>query len=273
MTKDIANLCSVGTLNEQREIWDRRLRRVMLSRFLAYTVIGSERFLWKALGVPKAQREMIQSDYRMSTTLSSREDATASHPAATMTSAGQAIWEYGVNTLDPVVHNTLVGEDNHYYLVCLQGKYTEKCHPTYCSPRSHARLSAPHAFDGLRIHTDELAEVLARMAPDTLTIAVLMDSMDWFDPSGAEHIDQIAKISRALKVGGRVLIRSAGLRPWYITSFEEGGFVCKRVGARTPAGACIDRSVFFFLPLLLPSLHFSSSRLLFFPSLMGSLEL
>jgi len=35
-----------------------------------------------------------------------------------------------------------------------------------------------NAFDGLRIHTDEIEEVIAEMSPGTLTIAVVMDSMD-----------------------------------------------------------------------------------------------
>jgi len=43
-----------------------------------------------------------------------------------------------------------------------------------------------------------------------------------------------------LKMGGRVLLRSAALTPWYISRFEALGFHGKRVGARI-AGACIDR--------------------------------
>lgn len=48
-----------------------------------------------------------------------------------------------------------------------------------------------------------------------------------------------------MKLGGRVMLRSAGLRPWYITNFEEQGFRCERVAART-SGACIDRHVLVF---------------------------
>ena len=39
---------------------------------------------------------------------------------------GEAIWEYIVNTLDPVVKNTLVSDDNYFYLLCLQGKYSQR---------------------------------------------------------------------------------------------------------------------------------------------------
>ncbi|KAF2157148.1 S-adenosyl-L-methionine-dependent methyltransferase [Myriangium duriaei CBS 260.36] len=248
ITSDLAALCTAPTLAEQREIWTKRVRRVLLSRLLTYTVIGSERFLWKALGVPRAQRDMIESDFLSGQT---QADATSTpaRPATTETTispsagvrSGQAIWEYGVNTLDPVAQHTLLTEDNHYYLLCLQGKYTPRCHPAYLSAKAHAKLSTPGAFDRLRIHTDELVEVMARMAEGTLTIAVLMDSMDWFDPKGKEAEVQVLAVRRALKMGGRVLLRSAGLRPWYVSVFEQKGFSCKRVGARGMKGECVDR--------------------------------
>ena len=106
--------------------------------------------------------------------------------------------------------------------------------------KAHARLSRRGAFDGLRIHTDEINEVISRLAGCTLTIAVVMDSMDWFDPKSDEAQTQIRALNHALKIGGRVFLRSAGLKPWYIPQFEGLGFSTKRVGARLP-GSCIDR--------------------------------
>lgn len=67
-----------------------------------------------------------------------------------------------------------------------------------------------------------------------------MDSMDWFEPSGNQAQTQIQALYSALKTGGKVLLRSAGLKPWYITLFENNGFAARRVGARVP-GSCIDR--------------------------------
>lgn len=96
-------------------------------------------------------------------------------------------------------------------------------------------------LDNIRIHTDELAHVFAHMQPEALTIAVLMDSMDWFDPKGEEAKVQVMAVNRALKIGGRVLIRSAGLDPWYMRVFEDCGFSPKRVAARIPPGTCTDR--------------------------------
>ncbi len=67
-----------------------------------------------------------------------------------------------------------------------------------------------------------------------------MDSMDWFDPNDYQADIQVQALNRALKTGGKVLLRSAGLKPWYTSVFEKRGFTVTRVGARLP-GACIDR--------------------------------
>lgn len=39
---------------------------------------------------------------------------------------GEAIWQYIVDTLDPVIKNTLISHDNYFYLLCLQGRYSQR---------------------------------------------------------------------------------------------------------------------------------------------------
>jgi betaine lipid synthase len=136
---DMRRLCEVSTLAEQREIWHKRVRRVLLSQLLAYFVIGSERFLWKALGVPGEQRAMIEDDFKRqagdrskdvkieTTSAEQLSGAEGENNHVSATKSGQAIWNYGVQTLDPVANDTLVSEDNHYYLVCLQGEFHRSC--------------------------------------------------------------------------------------------------------------------------------------------------
>ncbi|KAI0474065.1 hypothetical protein GGR56DRAFT_563340 [Xylariaceae sp. FL0804] len=271
-------LLAAKTLNEQREIWRGRIRPALLSRLVCRFVVSREAFLWTALGVPRNQLAIIEADHAAA----SLDDAVRG-PSSPKTSArnntrAHAVWEYMVSTLDPVVENTHIGADNPYYLVCLDGRFSPRCHPDYLSPRAHARLaprpgssgwsgsgssgsgsgsgsSTTTPLDGLRIHTDEIDEVLARMAPGTLTVAVVMDSMDWFDPdpaspTGAPAAAQmVARLNRALRPGGRVLLRSAGRRPWYLDAFERHGFAAKCVASRGDGGGgggergrrCIDR--------------------------------
>ena len=41
-------------------------------------------------------------------------------------SAKEAMWKYVVNTLDPVVENTLLRDSNYFYRLCLTGRYSEE---------------------------------------------------------------------------------------------------------------------------------------------------
>ncbi|EUC42745.1 hypothetical protein COCMIDRAFT_102639 [Bipolaris oryzae ATCC 44560] len=253
MTADVKALCAAQTLNEQREIWQRSIKTVLHSKILTYAILGNEKWLWKALGVPPAQRDVIEVDFKKTqdydeAKATKPKDAAAEYMAfheepsdeELKSSSGNAIYEYVLNTFEPVVNTTLLSTSNHYYLLTLLGHYTPTSHPTYLSPKSHVKLSKPGAFNGLRIHTDEISEVISRMRPGTLTIVVVMDSMDWFPPNGTQALRQIRALNRALKVKGRVMLRSAGLEPWYIKVFAECGFTVKRVAVRLP-GTCIDR--------------------------------
>lgn len=222
------------TLNEQREVWRSKIRPALLSKLLCNVVVSQESFLWSALGVPKNQLAMIEADHAQSAAV------TGPNPVAKNTRS-HAILRYMIDTLDPVAEQTHIAADNPYYHVCMTANFTSRCHPDYLSKAAHARLSRPGALDGLRIHTDELEEVIARLTPGTLTVAVIMDSMDWFDPvHPTAAAAQISKLNRALRKGGRILLRSSALRPWYVAEFEARGFTAKRVGAREN-GACIDR--------------------------------
>ncbi|KAB5578434.1 hypothetical protein GE09DRAFT_550650 [Coniochaeta sp. 2T2.1] len=225
-------ILSAKTLNEQREVWREKLRPALLSGLVSNLIISSEAFLWAALGVPKNQLSMIESDHARSEAVASGE----SKP-----NRAHAVWQYMVDTLDPVAEDTHIAADNPYYRVCLSGSFSRRCHPDYLTPHAHKVLSRPGAFDGLRIHTDEIEHVVSRFRPGTLTVAVVMDSMDWFDPGSDAAAKQIRQLNRAMKMGGRVLLRSAGLEPWYLKQFEETGFRVEKKGGRGRKGECVDR--------------------------------
>jgi betaine lipid synthase len=219
------------TLANQNETWQKRIRPYLLSSLLSDLVISQPRFLWTALGVPENQLAMMEKDHADSEAVGSYfSEHTRSH----------TIWEYMANTLDPVLKHDLIATQTPYYYVCLASRFSRACHPDYLTPETHAQLASPEAFRGLQIHTDEVQVVLASLPPASLTVAVLMDSMDWFAPGSAEATLQVEKLNRALKLGGRVMIRSAGLRPWYLDLFSCLGFRAVCEGAREK-GARIDR--------------------------------
>jgi betaine lipid synthase len=211
----VEQLCKAKTLNEQREIWNQSIRPVLLSNLVGKILIGNPLFLWKALGVPANQASMM----------------------------GPSVIKYVVDTLDPTVGESLISRDNYFYYLCLKAKYSPKNCPDYLSPsgfKALARKNANSPLGGIRLHTDYLNNVLDRLSKKTITVAVIMDHMDWFDPSSDEVENEIVSLFNALSDGGRVLLRSASQHPWYIKNFEANGFSCKAAGVRT-SGSMIDR--------------------------------
>lgn len=113
----VQSFCTAKTLNEQRELWS-RIRRVLLNPVLHWIFVGST-FLWKAAGVPPEQAAMITDDY------CSQESLIPSQVGQTA-KEGDGLWQYLCNTLDPVARDTLISEDNFYYLLVLNGRYTRR---------------------------------------------------------------------------------------------------------------------------------------------------
>ena len=85
-----------------------------------------------------------------------------------------------------------------------------------------------------------MSEIIHQISPGTLTIAVVLDAMDRLDLENNEVETQIRALNKALTIGGRVLLKSVGLQPWYIPKFELLGFQSQCHGSRKP-GTCIDR--------------------------------
>ncbi|KAK5939584.1 hypothetical protein PMZ80_007963 [Knufia obscura] len=276
LSQKVKTICTVSTLAEQRDLWFGSLRRVLLSWPLHMALVSTDWWCWKAAGVPPEQRQLIVNDYESKLTPEQRRRMTKRQ----MT--GEAIFKFLEDTLDPVVNHTLLSRENYFYHLVLQGKYTKQCAPRWLGEREHRRLSRDSAklLDGLRIHTDEFLEVVKRMRGGSVSAVIVMDSMDWLEvpdlnavkrvkffdrASKPEHNKrsrsksrstegtdaaqtQIDAIHRVLRVGGKVLLRSAALRPWYIELFErmedeETGrklWQVKCMGRREN-GKCIDR--------------------------------
>lgn len=275
LTQTVQTICSVSTLAEQREIWRGKLRRVLLSWPLHAVLVSSDWWCWKAAGVPPEQRQLIVNDYEASLT----DDQRRRMGRRRLT--GEAIFKFLVDTLDPVAEWTLLSKENYFYHLVLKGSYSKSCAPRWLGERAWRRLSRDggRVLDGLRIHTDEFLEVVRRMRAGSAGALIVMDSMDWLEvpdlrtvkrvgfldmkekhmrsrsrskSRSTEGMDaaqsQIDEMLRVLRVGGKVLLRSAALKPWYIELFErmedeDTGrkmWNVKCVGRRD-SGKCIDR--------------------------------
>ncbi|CDO96372.1 unnamed protein product [Kluyveromyces dobzhanskii CBS 2104] len=215
LTDDIDLLCKAKTLEEQRTIWDEKIKPVLFNRVVGKVLVGNPLFLWSALGVPRNQAKMM----------------------------GSSTLQYIIDTLDPVINKSLISDDNYFYYLTLKRKYSRDSCPDYLKESGFNMLSQKGedcALDRIRLHTDTLKDVCERLSKKAVSIAIIMDHMDWFDPSSEDVDLEIKALWLVLNSRGRVMLRSASKSPWYIKNFEKFGFSCKAVSARYP-GKCIDR--------------------------------
>lgn len=215
----IEQLCECKNLKEQIKIWELDIKPTLFNPFVATLLVGNPIFLWKALGVPANQAAMM----------------------------GDSVLKYVIDTLDPVIKRSLISKDNYFYYLTLKGKYSKENCPKYLTLKGYERLVNENPIlhekpiDNIRIHTDTLNDVFARLSKKALTIAIIMDHMDWFDPNNNDAKHEIIAIRQCLAFNGRVLLRSAAQFPWYIKIFESLGFKCKPAAIRH-RGESIDRT-------------------------------
>ncbi len=122
------------TLIEQREIWRSKIRPALLSKTVCRLVVSQERFLWAALGVPKNQLAMIESDHAESEAVLS---------GSVKKSRSRAVWNYMVDTLDPVAEETHIATNNPYYHVCMTGRFSPSATRSTCTPTPTASSRSP----------------------------------------------------------------------------------------------------------------------------------
>ncbi|KAH9268645.1 hypothetical protein BASA83_009279 [Batrachochytrium salamandrivorans] len=212
----VERMCSAPSIKEQNRIWLEELRPHLLSKWLI-RILNNDRFLWGALGVPPAQMQMLLQE-------------------------GSA-HEYCVNTLDPVVAKTHLGDDNYFYYMPLMLKYNPnaKGNPAYLTEEGYNLLKAePHRLDAIKIHTDYINNVLnTQVADNELTKVILMDHLDWFSHEDAKS--EIEAVHKKMAKNGFVYWRSAGKHPWYNEIFASVGFEVIKCQVREGDDMYIDR--------------------------------
>lgn len=229
-------MCEAETIHEQQQIWSKRLRKVLINQTLINTCFSNPAFLWNALGVPINQYNCFRNE-------------------------GVSAGQFASDTLDPVVNHSLLRDDNYHYHLCLTGRYTHESCPLYLKRTAFESLkqNASQALDAFRLHTDSIVQVLRGLQDESLTHAIVMDHMDWFDPiapqvpsptlkqarddknESVSDLDrEIRELHRVIAKGGAVYWRSAAMKPWYIQRYEAAGFRVKALSIRE-SGKSIDR--------------------------------
>lgn len=213
VSEDVKRLCKAKTMEEQKAIWIKKIKPAMFNPIVCKLLVGNPVFLWKALGVPVNQTSMIEG----------------------------GILKYVVDTIEPLISRDMISTENYFYYLCLMGCYSKTNCPDYLTKKGHFNLAKrKNALEGIRIHTDTIKDVVERLTPKTVNVAIVMDHMDWFSPGDTAARDEIRVLNRALCVGGRVMLRSSSKNPWYIKTYEKEGFKCHAAAVRE-SNTSIDR--------------------------------
>ncbi|KAG6868937.1 hypothetical protein C0993_007711 [Termitomyces sp. T159_Od127] len=215
VTKYVRQLCECDTIEAQVKIWQAQLRPVLLNPVVV-ALLRNPIFCWNALGVPLNQRRMLLEE--------------------------GSIYDFICHTLDPLISTYLLKTDNYFYLLALLGHYNPACCPNYLTLRGFNALKSNKdgCLDAIRLHTDSIVNVLRGLPPNSLTRALIMDHLDWFNPGSQDAVEEVAEFHRVLVTGGMIFWRSASRRPWYNEIFGKAGFVVTPVAIRD--GSCaIDR--------------------------------
>lgn len=217
--KDVQAMCQTTSLDEQKRIWDTKVRKAVINETLIRLVLSNPAFLWNALGVPTNQMNMFKNE--------------------------GSVEQFVIDTLDAVPSRALLSQENYHYRLCLMGNYSHDSCPLYLKKQAFKRLQENEcaALDAFRLHTDSIVSVLRGMQDASLTRAILMDHMDWFDPIApakalptldesrndddkqVSDLDrEVVELARVIVPGGYVFWRSAAKHPWYAQRFEAAGF-------------------------------------------------
>jgi betaine lipid synthase len=226
--KHVDAFCNASTVEEQQMIWVKHLRSTLINKKMIRLVLSNPAFLWNALGVPMNQYNCFRDE-------------------------GVSVEQYAIDTLDTMPSRALIRSENYHYKLCLQGKYSKESCPLYLKKEGFEKLKADSArlLDVFRLHTNSIVNVLRGFQDDSLTRAITMDHMDWYDPVPdskpaptleAARVDsdksisdldrEIIELARVIAKGGSVFWRSAAKEPWYNQRFEKMGFAVEAIHVR-----------------------------------------
>lgn len=186
--RDLDDLLSAKSIEEQRDIYERRLRDRFWTGFMRF-VMDRDSTL-SMVGVPKAQRKQVEQQYQ------------------------GGIVKFVEDSVEAVFAKLPI-HDNYFWRVYLNGSYTRDCCPEYVKEDNFQKLKSG-MIEKVSTHTDSVQAFLERH-DGNITRYVLLDHMDWL----ADKLFPILELewqSIIDRAGPdtRILWRSGGLRTEFL---------------------------------------------------------
>jgi S-adenosylmethionine-diacylglycerol 3-amino-3-carboxypropyl transferase len=188
----VSELLAARSLEEQKDIYDRKLRRVFWTKFVRWIV--SRDSTLSLLGVPRSQRLQVEKEY------------------------DGGIGRFIEDSIE-TVFTKLPIHDNYFWRVYLTGRYSHDCCPEYLKPDNFAKLKAG-LVDRVTTHTMTILDFL-RAHDVSISRFVLLDHMDWLSSFSRESLrDEWQAIVDRAAPDCRLIWRSGGLSVDYVDPLE-----------------------------------------------------
>jgi S-adenosylmethionine-diacylglycerol 3-amino-3-carboxypropyl transferase len=189
---EIEALLACQSVEEQREIYHGRLKDKFWTGLIKFAMRRDTTL--SMLGVPKAQRRQIETQYK------------------------GGVVQYIQDSLEAVFAE-LPLRDNYFWRVYLNGAYTPECCPEYLKPEGFSALKAG-LVDRITVKTDSVQGFLEKH-DQPITRFVLLDHMDWLSDKFFPLLESEwqAIIERAAPKA-RILWRSGGLKTEFIKKVQ-----------------------------------------------------
>jgi len=185
-------ILSAGSVDEQREIYEKHLRDRFWSRSMRFAMNRDTTL--SMVGVPKAQRRQVETQYQ------------------------GGIVQFVQDCVEAVFAK-LPLVDNYFWRVYMTGEYTQACCPEYLKAENFQRLKKG-LVDRVHVHTDSVQGFLEKH-DGQISRYVLLDHMDWLSDKFFPLLESEwqAIIDRATP-DARVIWRSGGLRTDFINEVQ-----------------------------------------------------
>jgi S-adenosylmethionine-diacylglycerol 3-amino-3-carboxypropyl transferase len=177
-----------ASLDQQRDIYERHLKERFWTGLLRFFMDRDTTL--SMLGVPKAQRRQIETQYR------------------------GGVVQFIEDCVEAVFARLPLA-DNYFWRVYMTGQYTRSCCPEYLKEENFEKLKGG-LVDKITTHTNSVQAFLERH-PGQISRFVLLDHMDWLADKlfPVLELEWQSIVDRAAP-GSRVIWRSGGLRTEFI---------------------------------------------------------
>lgn len=208
----VKDIFSSQSLTDQKNIWvnskifkfvDKHKMCTLLSvveKIIEYIVFNPI-VCWYAGGVPYNQLRIIWND-------------------------GNSVAQYMARCWNSLLMNNHISAENYFYYNIFNARYAHDNCPSYLKKTNIHRFKKEHLLEKLTISTDFFINELKKKKYDKI---ILMDHVDWLPKDKTQEL--VDALWDQTNPEGKIIFRSAGLKPVYVDLLEKKGFEVKCVSS------------------------------------------